>query len=78
MTTEAIPNVTDYRNMYFEVREFPDDKIVPAEWITVYSFAETAKNFDEIVSSDDSNMDTADAIIALANKNVIFVNSFYV
>lgn len=75
-TTEAIPNVTDYRNMYFEVHEFPDDKIVPAEWIPVYSFAETAKNFDEIVSSDVSNMDTADAIIALANKNVIFVDSF--
>ncbi len=60
----------------FEVREFPDDKIVPAEWIPVYSFAEAAKNFDKVVSADVSNMNTADAIIALANKNVIFTDSF--
>lgn len=61
----------------FEVREYPDDSIVPAEWIPVYSFAEAAKNFDEIVSADVSKMDTANAIIALANKNVIFMNSFW-
>ena len=79
-TTEEIPNVTDYKtdfiNKCFEVREFPDDEIVPAEWIPVYSFAEAAKKFDEIVSLDVSNMDTADAIIALANKTVIFLGSF--
>lgn len=72
-TEQEDPNPS---NDIFEVREFPDDKIVPAEWIPVYSFAEAAKNFDEIVSADVSNMDTADAIIALANKNVIFVDSF--
>lgn len=61
----------------FEVREYPDDSIVPADWMPVYSFAEAAKHFDEIVSADVSNMDTADAIIALANKNVIFMNFFW-
>ncbi len=74
--TEEIPNVTDDINSEFEIREFPDDKIVPSEWIPVYSFAEAAKNFDEIVSADVSNMNTTDAIIALANKNVIFVDTF--
>lgn len=72
-TTKAEPYIPDDD---FEVCEFPDDKIVPAEWMPVYSFAEAAKHFNEIVSSDVSNMNTADAIIALANKNVVFVDSF--
>ncbi len=75
-TTEAIPAVTDNINMDYVVREYPDDKIVPAEWLPVYSIAEAAEKFDEIVSSDVSKMDTADAVIALANKNVIFLNTF--
>ncbi|MBD5082276.1 MAG: hypothetical protein HDT44_11020 [Ruminococcaceae bacterium] len=59
----------------FEVREYPDDSIVPDKWIPVYSFAEAAQNFHEIVSADVSNMKAADAVIALANKNVIFLAS---
>ena len=74
--TEEIPNVTDDINSEFEIREFPDDKIVPSEWIPVYSFAEAVQNFDAIVSADVSGMNAADAIIALANKNVIFMNAF--
>lgn len=74
-TTEEPPYIP---NDPFEVREYPDDNIVPAEWMPVYSFAEAAKHFDEIVSADVSKMDTADAIIALANKNVIFMNYFWI
>ena len=72
----GVPSEIFDPSTYFEVREFPDDKIVPSEWIPVYSFAEAAKNFDKVVSADVSNMNTADAIIALANKNIIFVDSF--
>ncbi len=73
---EGVPSEIFDPSTYFEVHEFPDDKVVPAEWIPVYSFAEAAKNFEEVVSSNVSNMNTADAIVALANKNIIFVDSF--
>ena len=76
------PEETDRPTAYipedrFEVREYPDDSIVPAEWIPVYSFAEAAQNFHEIVSADVSNMNTSDAVIALANKSIIFTAAFH-
>ena len=61
----------------FEVREYPDDSMVPDNWIPVYSFAEAAQNFHEIVSADVSSMDTADAVIALANKSILFTAAFH-
>ncbi len=31
----------------FEVREYPDDSMVPDNWIPVYSFAEAVQNFHD-------------------------------
>ncbi len=74
--TEETPNVTDNVSAEIEILECPDDEIVPAEWLPVCYFLDAVQNFDDIVSADVSKMDTADAIIALANKNVIFMNTF--
>lgn len=51
---------------------YPDDELVPSEWIHVDSIAEVMEKVDEIIKSDTSAKDPEIALPALMNKNVVF------
>ncbi len=59
-------------------RIYADDKLVPKEWLKVFSHAEALEHFEEIVNSDTSELDAQDAVLSLVNKNVLFFELFFV
>lgn len=58
-------------------RVYPDDELVPSEWIRVDSRAEVMEKVDEIIKSDTSAKDPEIALPALMNKGVLFFLIFY-
>lgn len=62
---------------FYAGRVYPDDELVPSEWICVESIADVMEKVDEIIKSDTSAKDPEIALPALMNKGVLFFLIFY-
>ncbi len=62
---------------FYAGRVYPDDELVPSEWIRVDSIAEVMEKVDEIIKSDTSVRAPEIALPALMNKNVLFYLMFF-
>ena len=49
------------------------DGSVPEQWLAVYTTEEALNNYDEILNCDYSDDEIADVILALVNRNVLFM-----
>lgn len=58
-------------------RVYPDDELVPSEWIRVNTTAEVREKIDEVLKSDTSAKDPESALPALMNKHVLCFDMFY-
>lgn len=52
-------------------RVYPDDELVPNEWLPVVSDAEAMDKFEKIIKSDTSATEPEGALTALINRNVL-------
>ena len=66
-----------FENPYYAGRVYPDDELVPSEWIRVDNDAEVMEKVDEIIKSDTSAKDPESALPALINKNVLIYGIFF-
>lgn len=58
-------------------RVYPDDELVPSEWLRVKTTSEVEEKIDEIIKSDTSAKAPESALPALMNKNVLCFDMFY-
>ncbi len=57
-------------------REYPDDELVPSDWLRVASQAEFADKINETLISDTSGKDPENAVAVLIDRNLL-VHSFF-
>lgn len=57
-------------------RVYPDDEVVPSEWIRVNTTAEVREKIDEVLRADTSAKDPENALPALMNKHVLCFDMF--
>lgn len=74
-SSEEEPPQSEFQ--FYAGRVYPDDELVPSEWIRVDSYEEVKEKIDEIVKSDTSAKDPEIALPALMNKGVLFFLIFY-
>lgn len=58
-------------------REYPDDKLVPSEWLRLDSRAEFADRIAEAMVSDTTVKDPEEAVKALLDRNMVFICFLY-
>lgn len=64
-------------NQFYAGRVYPDDELVPSEWIRVVSLGEVMEKVYEIIKADTSAKDPESALPALLNKNVLCYDIFF-
>lgn len=62
---------------FYAGRVYPDDELVPSEWIRVDNDAEVLEKVDEVLKADTSAKDPEIALPALMNKNVLCYDIFF-
>ncbi|MDE6728263.1 MAG: hypothetical protein K2J80_10055 [Oscillospiraceae bacterium] len=58
-------------------REYPDDKLVPSEWLRVDSRTEFTDRIAEAMVSDTTVKDPEEAVKALLDRNMVFICFLY-